>query len=333
MDTRANIPRVLVVEDDAALSEVVCTFLGDEGNACMPAFSGTEALLLAERAGEKNEPFDLVILDLMLPGLPGEELIGHLRAGGETFRELGGVRYDDRHYTRYGCVLVGRSASEAARAELAAYGVSAYYRADEEDETELFRALSCERGCALIEGRTADMAGAFLLLLAGVPLERARAELSETFAASLSDRLRGGSAEDALKAAGLTRGEIFRRLQSYESAARDYRRCRPARLYVVVYGKRVLDGAQGKTSLSPAALRHDGSCAGAVYQLVVALGIPLTARKHGHPLCCAVYPDDFAVHTDVDVEAPSETFGRLQRERRTALYFPADIVRQPAVGI
>ena len=107
-------------------------------------------------------------------------------------------------------MLVGRSAPEAARAELAAYGVSAYYRADEEGETELFRALSCERGCALIEGRTADMAGAFLLLLAGVPLERARAELSETFAASLSDRLRGGSAEDALKAAGLTRGEIFR---------------------------------------------------------------------------------------------------------------------------
>lgn len=54
------------------------------------------------------------------------------------------------------------------------------------------------------------MAGAFLLLLAGVPLERARAELSETSAASLSDRLRGGSAEDALKAAGLTHGEIFR---------------------------------------------------------------------------------------------------------------------------
>lgn len=77
-------PRVLVVEDDAALSEVVCTFLGDEGYACVPAFSGTEALLLAERSGrgEKNLPFDLVILDLMLPGVPGEELIGRLRAAG-----------------------------------------------------------------------------------------------------------------------------------------------------------------------------------------------------------------------------------------------------------
>ena len=75
-------PRVLVVEDDAALSDVVCTFLSGEGYDCVPAFSGTEALLLAERAGEKNRPFDLVILDLMLPGLPGEELMGRLRAAG-----------------------------------------------------------------------------------------------------------------------------------------------------------------------------------------------------------------------------------------------------------
>lgn len=82
MKTLVNSPRVLVVEDDAALSEVVCTFLGDEGYACVPAFSGTEALLLAERAGEKDRPFDLVILDLMLPGVPGEELIGCLRAVG-----------------------------------------------------------------------------------------------------------------------------------------------------------------------------------------------------------------------------------------------------------
>ena len=82
MSESANSPCVLVVEDDAALSEVVCTFLGDEGYACVPAFSGTEALLLAERSGKKNQPFDLVILDLMLPGVPGEELIGRLRAAG-----------------------------------------------------------------------------------------------------------------------------------------------------------------------------------------------------------------------------------------------------------
>ena len=82
MSEPANSPRVLVVEDDAALSEVVCTFLGDEGYASVPAFTGTEALLLAESAAGKSQPFDLVILDLMLPGVPGEELIGRLRTTG-----------------------------------------------------------------------------------------------------------------------------------------------------------------------------------------------------------------------------------------------------------
>lgn len=75
-DAALRIARVLVVEDDAALSDVVCTFLSDEGYACVPAFSGIEALL---RAGSAEKPFDLVILDLMLPGIPGEELIGRLR--------------------------------------------------------------------------------------------------------------------------------------------------------------------------------------------------------------------------------------------------------------
>ncbi len=81
-DDASRIARVLVVEDDAALSDVVCTFLSDEGYACVPAFSGTEGLLRAESA---EKPFDLVILDLMLPGIPGEELIGRLRqAWGEV---------------------------------------------------------------------------------------------------------------------------------------------------------------------------------------------------------------------------------------------------------
>ena len=75
--------RVLVVEDDVVLSDVVCTFLSDEGYACVPAFSGTEALLVAERAAGADDAagqgFGLVILDLMLPGVSGEELIGRLR--------------------------------------------------------------------------------------------------------------------------------------------------------------------------------------------------------------------------------------------------------------
>lgn len=91
--------RVLVIEDDASLNEIVCTFLEQEGFACTPAFSGTEARMLLEQAdrardaAERDVPaersanaaatplpaFDLVITDLMLPGLPGEEFVPVVR--------------------------------------------------------------------------------------------------------------------------------------------------------------------------------------------------------------------------------------------------------------
>ena len=72
--------RVLVVEDDASLNEIVCTFLSHEGYACTPAFSGSEARMLLEGAGpDAGRPFDLVITDLMLPGCPGEELVPFAR--------------------------------------------------------------------------------------------------------------------------------------------------------------------------------------------------------------------------------------------------------------
>ena len=72
MEHSANI---LVVEDDAAINEVVCARLRQEGHAVEPAFSGTEARLLLEARA-----FDLVITDLMLPGLPGEEVVKLVRA-------------------------------------------------------------------------------------------------------------------------------------------------------------------------------------------------------------------------------------------------------------
>lgn len=72
MEHSANI---LVVEDDAAINEVVATRLRRDGHAVEPAFSGTEARLLL---GARD--FDLVITDLMLPGLPGEEVVKLVRA-------------------------------------------------------------------------------------------------------------------------------------------------------------------------------------------------------------------------------------------------------------
>ncbi len=66
--------RILLIEDDMHISALLEETLSREGYAVDRAFSGTEALLfLSER-----QP-DLVLLDLMLPGLSGEELLPHLR--------------------------------------------------------------------------------------------------------------------------------------------------------------------------------------------------------------------------------------------------------------
>jgi DNA-binding response OmpR family regulator len=70
--------RILVVEDDAAINRVVCSYLGKVGATCTAAFSGTEGLMHLGGGG----PFDLVITDLMLPGASGEEVVADARGRG-----------------------------------------------------------------------------------------------------------------------------------------------------------------------------------------------------------------------------------------------------------
>lgn len=65
---------ILVVEDDQDINRLLCKILENAGYSCRPAFSGSEAALWASQYD-----YDLVLLDLMLPGLTGEELISELR--------------------------------------------------------------------------------------------------------------------------------------------------------------------------------------------------------------------------------------------------------------
>ncbi len=67
--------KILVIEDDASISDVVCSTLTGAGHLCTPAYSGTEARLLLGQ----EDAFDLVICDLMLPGIPGEEVVSLIR--------------------------------------------------------------------------------------------------------------------------------------------------------------------------------------------------------------------------------------------------------------
>lgn len=66
--------KILVVEDDEDINLIVRRYLEKEKYTAVGAFSGTEAKLLLSM-----DTFDLIILDLMIPGIPGEELIRSIR--------------------------------------------------------------------------------------------------------------------------------------------------------------------------------------------------------------------------------------------------------------
>lgn len=69
-----SLKTIAVVEDDVSVGDMLEETLRREGYRVLRAYSGTEALLLFSR-----ERPDLVLLDLMLPGLSGEQVLPELR--------------------------------------------------------------------------------------------------------------------------------------------------------------------------------------------------------------------------------------------------------------
>ncbi len=65
---------ILVIDDDPQINQLLQDALSREGYSVLHAYSGTEALLVLE----KRRP-DLILLDLMLPGLSGEELLPRIK--------------------------------------------------------------------------------------------------------------------------------------------------------------------------------------------------------------------------------------------------------------
>lgn len=65
---------LLIIDDDLHIGNVLEEILTKEGYAVTRAYSGTEAVLALS-----NIRPDLVLLDLMLPGLSGEEVLPHIK--------------------------------------------------------------------------------------------------------------------------------------------------------------------------------------------------------------------------------------------------------------
>ncbi|MBQ6735767.1 MAG: response regulator transcription factor [Lachnospiraceae bacterium] len=82
-------PHILIIEDDTGINNMIAEGLQKSGYRCTQAFSGTEGLRLAEDEAKRRaddtqagseDTFRVILMDLMLPGLNGEELLPQIKA-------------------------------------------------------------------------------------------------------------------------------------------------------------------------------------------------------------------------------------------------------------
>lgn len=70
---------ILVVEDDDDINQLLCRIVNRSNYHAQPAYSGTEAMHYLGK-----QKWDLVLLDLMLPGMAGEKVLENIRATSST---------------------------------------------------------------------------------------------------------------------------------------------------------------------------------------------------------------------------------------------------------
>ncbi|MGH7445070.1 MAG: PAS domain S-box protein, partial [Longimicrobiales bacterium] len=70
---------ILVVDDEASIRQVFARYLTRRGHTVVAAGDGSEALVLIDQA-EQQDGFDVILSDLRMPGLSGEQLLERLRA-------------------------------------------------------------------------------------------------------------------------------------------------------------------------------------------------------------------------------------------------------------
>ncbi len=78
IEEQVDAPRVLIVDDEPVVRELIAAHLSTDGNVSAGVSTGEEALTLLD-----HESFDLVILDVRLPGMSGFDICRQIRARGE----------------------------------------------------------------------------------------------------------------------------------------------------------------------------------------------------------------------------------------------------------
>ena len=64
---------ILIIEDDTEINHMLQILLSQQGYSTVSAYSGTEGILV------RGSEIDLILLDLMLPGKSGEDIIKELK--------------------------------------------------------------------------------------------------------------------------------------------------------------------------------------------------------------------------------------------------------------
>lgn len=82
--TLNTVPKIMLVEDELAIAEPLAFLLGKENIDVTIHTDGTEALAAYRRAHSSPHPYDLILLDLMLPGLSGLDICRTIRAESTT---------------------------------------------------------------------------------------------------------------------------------------------------------------------------------------------------------------------------------------------------------
>ena len=89
--------RILVVDDEARIRDIIRQYVEFEGFACFEAEDGMVAYQMAKDAAGRNEPFDLILLDIMMPNWDGLTTLRKIREFSDVpviFLTAKGEEYD-----------------------------------------------------------------------------------------------------------------------------------------------------------------------------------------------------------------------------------------------